>query len=119
VNKLLRFLRLFEPHPWQIVSEVQTVADVPQFIPKHGIVCVGSGTAMKQIVFDCPCGSHHRIALNTDPKITPSWTLHRKGNRLWLLPEVILDHSSWRCQFRIENSQTVWPRDEGQLGSGG
>ena len=52
------------PGPWRLEATVSDMDDVPLSICPRRAYLVATPTRRKWLVFDCPCGRGHRIALN-------------------------------------------------------
>jgi hypothetical protein len=94
---------------WRVVAVAESADAVPVRLPRNGAVLVGSPSAPKWIAFDCPCGTGHRILLNTDKSRTPHWSATVRG-RLTLFPSVDSNLPGKRCHFFIQNGRVVWAR---------
>src|SRR5207249_3782675 len=61
--------------PWRLVAVVEEADEVPNRMPRNGIVLVGSQRHPKWLAFDCPCRTGHRVMVNLDPTRSPRWRL--------------------------------------------
>lgn len=94
-------------HSWRIVAVVESADEIPQRLPRNGVVLVGTSTYPKWIVFDCPCRNGHRIMLNTDKARRPYWILKKQDN-LTIHPSIDFQDTKRRCHFFIRNGRMTW-----------
>lgn len=98
----------FPRRRWRIVAQVAEADLVPDQIVTHGIVTVGSPSAGKWAVFDCPCGSE-RIMLNLDRTRPPAWSLSQSLLRgASIHPSVDTHHDGRRCHYYIRTGRVLW-----------
>jgi hypothetical protein len=96
--------------PWRVVAEVEAADEVPEKLPRNGVVLVGSTRRPKWLAFDCPCRTGHRITIPLDPAHTPHWTM--TGARvLSVHPSVDYRVPPRRCHYFIRQGHIVWARD--------
>lgn len=95
---------------WRIVGNVADADDVPDKIPRRGVVVVGSFSRPKWIIFDCACGDGHRIMLNADANRRPTWML-KDRNDLTIHPSIDFHTEKVRCHYFVRNGKTVWAKD--------
>lgn len=94
---------------WRVVGVVDDADLVPDQLPRHAAVVVGSPSFAKWIVFDCACGSGHRIMLNLDGGRRPSWRV-TEAKPLSITPSIDFDGAR-RCHYFIRNGRIEWARD--------
>ncbi len=94
-------------HEWRIVGSVDSADEIPQRLPRNGVVLVGSRKKPKWIAFDCPCRTGHRIMLNMDKARWPYWSINKKG-ALTITPSVDYDDTDRRCHFIVRNGRIRW-----------
>lgn len=92
---------------WRIVAVVESADDVPERLPRNGVVLVGDITQPKWIAFDCPCRTGHRILLNADQTRRPYWTVSH-GRKLSVAPSVDYNSPHRRCHYFIRNGRIAW-----------
>jgi hypothetical protein len=97
------------PSLWHIEATVEAADEVPAKIPKNGVVLVGSIKHLKWIVFDCPCGTGHRIMANLDPASYPYWKLS-DNNNLTVRPSFDFADDGHHCHFIISQGHVIWVR---------
>lgn len=94
---------------WRILGSVEFADEIPDRLPRHGAVLVGSPQFPKWIAFDCACDRGHRILLNTDHVRRPAWRLAAtKPLSIW--PSVDYDGER-RCHYFIRDGKTQWAKD--------
>ncbi len=94
-------------HEWRIVGIVESADDIPQSLPRNGVVLVGQRKSPKWIAFDCPCRTGHRIMLNMDKARWPYWSINKKG-ALTISPSVDYHGSERRCHFFVRTGRIRW-----------
>lgn len=92
---------------WRLVGSVDSADDIPQQLPRNGVVLVGPRTRPKWIAFDCPCRRGHRIMLNTDKTRFPYWSVNTKG-ALTIYPSIDYRTSKQRCHYFIRHGRIRW-----------
>lgn len=106
------FRNLFERlsgERWKVTQVVADVDDIPNQLARREIILVATSQFTKWIVFDCPCGTGHRIMLNADSSREPTWELRRQDLAV-LWPSV--DYRGHRrCHYVICNGRTLWTKD--------
>ena len=108
-NRILNFFNWFPRRRWVIFAVVEEADEIPEFLPKKGIVLVGVKTAPKWIVFDCPCRTNHRIMLNADRSTNPYWSINSFSQRqLTIQPSVEFRSDNKYCHFFVQTGKTIW-----------
>jgi hypothetical protein len=98
---------------WRIVGTVDSADEIPEYIPRNGVVLVGSVDNPKWIAFDCPCPARHRIMLNLDGNRFPSWRFRvSRVDRLSISPSVSFYDQDRQCHYFIRGGKTVWVRED-------
>ncbi len=95
---------------WRVVGVYQDLDDIPDGLPRKGVAIVQAPNLVKWIVFDCPCGTGHRIMLNGDRARRPYWTLH-PARLLSVWPSIDFRGSNRRCHYFIRGGRTLWAKD--------
>ena len=95
---------------WRIVAEVEAADEIPQKLPSHGAVIVGSLQRPKWLAFDCPCRTGHRIMVTLDPSHRPHWTI-KKTKKLSVSPSVDYLAAERRCHYYVSNGKIEWVQD--------
>ena len=107
--------RLFV-RPWRVDATVSEVDQVPQHIRARRAFLVAAKARRKWLVFDCPCGSGHRILLNLDRTRRPFWTLRvAKDRRLTIHPSVDYSDDRRSCHYFLSDGRVKWVTEEGEL----
>lgn len=103
---------LFERLPfrrWRLEATVSDVDEVPVNIRPRRAYLVATPSHRKWLVFDCACGSGHRILLNLDESRLPAWTLRLSRTKaLTLHPSVNYQHDRRTCHYILANGRIVW-----------
>ena len=95
---------------WRILGQVEAADEVPDRLPRHGAVLVGSVASPKWLAFDCACRSGHRIMLNLDSSRKPQWNLvYTKP--LSVSPSIDYIGPKRRCHYFVRNGRTYWAKD--------
>ena len=95
---------------WRIVGVVSSADEVPDQLPHNGVALVGDQDFIKWIVFDCPCGTGHRIMLNADPGRRPNWKLKDLA-KLTISPSIDYRGNHRRCHYTIRSGKIAWAKD--------
>lgn len=95
---------------WRIVACVEAADEIMERIPRNGIVLVGSLDRPKWAVFDCPCGTGHRIMVTLDIRHRPHWAIIAV-NPLTLAPSIDFHSPERRCHYFIRRGRTIWVRE--------
>ena len=100
--------RVFAP-PWRVEATVSEMDEVPRRIRSRRAFLVATPTRRKWLVFDCPCGTGHRILLNLDRTRLPFWTLRLSANRQFTLhPSVDYQDDSRSCHYFLSRGRVEW-----------
>lgn len=103
--------------PWRVEATVSEVDQVPRRIRARRAFLVAGEARRKWLVFDCPCGSGHRILLNLDRSRRPFWTLRvAKDRRFTIEPSVDYSDDLRSCHYFLSDGRVEWVADEGDLG---
>lgn len=94
-------------YEWRIVGIVESADDIPQRLPRNGVILVEERKRPKWIAFDCPCRIGHRIMLNADKARWPYWSINKKG-ALSITPSIDYESSERRCHFIMRNGRIRW-----------
>lgn len=96
---------------WRVEQSAANVDDVPSRIPKRRAYLVKTAALRKWLVFDCPCGSGHRIMLNLDKSRVPYWRLTLSAtHRITLSPSIDYQDNSRRCHYSIRKGRVIWAK---------
>lgn len=95
---------------WRIVSVVEAADEVPERLKDGAVILVQSGETPKWLVFDCACGSGHRIFLNLDRGRWPHWRF-RQSDVLTVWPSVDFDAPEKRCHYILRRGRVIWVPD--------
>jgi len=96
---------------WRIVATVEAADEIPQRLPRNGVVLVGSRQQPKWLAFDCPCRTGHRIMVTLDAKHSPHWTIS-KEQKLTVWPSVDYHVPDRRCHYIIRYGRILWVREK-------
>jgi hypothetical protein len=86
----------------------ESQSDLPLDLARHELAAVGSADKPKWFVFECPCGTGHRLQINASPRHRPHWKLVGEGGQPSLKPSVDFDEPSRRCHFWLRNGRVRW-----------
>jgi hypothetical protein len=92
---------------WVVIGRVESADEIPLSIALNCAYVVGNKNKPKWIIFDCPCGTGHRIFLNTDPSRTPMWKIVGRFP-LSIMPSIDYKNGSKRCHYIIKNGKVIW-----------
>ena len=95
---------------WHIVGRYQDLDELPDDLPRRGAALVSAPGRLKWIVFDCPCGTGHRIMLNGDHSRRPFWRVV-SSSPLSIAPSVDFRGTERRCHYFIRSGRTMWAKD--------
>lgn len=95
---------------WRIVGVVDDADEVPERLPRNGVILVGASDAPKWIVFDCACRRGHRIMLNGDSSRYPSWSV-LDARPLTIGPSIDYLGNPLRCHYFIRKGRVYWAMD--------
>lgn len=102
------------PLPWRsfrLVGRVDAADEVPDRLPRKGIILVGPADEPTWAAFDCPCGRGHRLMVNLDRTRRPAWRLE-SVYPLSLRPSIDNITPQRRCHFFVSGGKITWARDE-------
>lgn len=104
--------------PWRIEATVPEVDQVPRRIRARRAFLVAAEARRKWLVFDCPCGSGHRILLNLDRSRRPFWTLRVAEDRRFTLDRSVdyRDHCR-TCHYFLSEGRVEWVVEPSELGA--
>lgn len=92
---------------WRIVGRVGAADEVPGRLPQRGVVLVGEERCPAWAVFDCPCGTGHRVMVNLDRTRHPFWTIETR-QPLSIRPSIDNITSERRCHFFVGGGKIRW-----------
>jgi len=95
---------------WRIVVSVEAADEIPDRLPSHGAVIVGSLQQPKWLAFDCPCKTGHRIMVTLDPTHWPHWKV-KNAKKLSLYPSVDYRGTNRICHYFITDGKIRWVKD--------
>jgi hypothetical protein len=93
------------------LTYVPSRSDLPELPRRRTVVVVGNPARPKWVVFACPCGHAHAIAVNLSPARRPSWRLEVAGGRASLRPSVDCVSGGRRCHFWLRDGRVQWAQD--------
>jgi hypothetical protein len=94
---------------WKLVLTVENGDEIPERIPKHGVVLVGTMARPKWIALECPCDLGHRIMLNTDASRRPYWSIGSFAP-ITVSPSIDDVTPTRRCHFLLKQGRICWVR---------
>lgn len=104
-------LELIPAFRWRIERRAADVDEVPPRIPKRRAYIVATAILRKWLVFDCPCGTGHRIMLNLDRSRFPYWRLTLSATRQITLSPSIDYHDEYRrCHYFLRKGRVIWAK---------
>lgn len=92
---------------WRLVATVDAGDELPERLPKRGVVLVGSPRMPQWAVFDCPCGDGHRLMLNLDTHRYPCWQI-TEIRPLSMRPSIDAISDAGRCHFVMRRGRILW-----------
>ena len=95
---------------WRIVGSVGDADEIPEKVPRNGVVLVGTPEKPKWVVFDCACRRGHRIMLNADAIRRPFWSILSR-RRLTIAPSIDYLGQPRRCHYFIRDGKVLWAKD--------
>jgi hypothetical protein len=97
---------------WRSVGMTESADEIPDRLPRNGVLLVGSSERLKWIVFDCPCRRGHRIMLNTDSARRPTWAITEgPAQLLTISPSVDYRGDRRHCHYHIRDGKVLWAKD--------
>jgi hypothetical protein len=96
---------------WHRVARVNAGDEVPDRLPRRGVVLVGPAEHPTWAAFDCPCGRGHRLMVNLDKTRIPAWRVESLSP-LSLRPSIDDITPERRCHFFISNGKITWAHNE-------
>jgi len=100
---------------WRLVGTVEAGDEVPDRLPRKGVVLVEHAHRPTWAAFDCPCGRGHRLMVNLDQTRRPVWRVASR-HPLSIRPSVDDVTPLRRCHFWITNGRITWDRHEPRKG---
>lgn len=97
--------------PWRIVGHVPAGDEVPDRLPRRGVVLVEPGEGPTWAAFDCPCRTGHRLMVNLDTRRRPAWHID-SPRPLTIRPSIDDITAERRCHFVIRRGKIEWARNE-------
>jgi len=92
---------------WRLVTTVAAGDEIPESLPKRGVVLVGASNQPQWVVFDCPCKNGHRLMLNLDTRRYPCWQI-TESRPLSIRPSVDATSDARRCHFVMHRGRVRW-----------
>lgn len=104
-------IRWYDWWPWQawrVIGRVDAADEIPERLPRTGIVIVGNMEAPKWIAFDCPCRAGHRVLLPAARTAHPRWSI-AGIHHTTLSPSIDAWHEpTHRCHYFIRQGKLEW-----------
>jgi hypothetical protein len=101
-----RRLRITKPR-YRHVDYYASQSEVPGSIRRHTIAIVGTVSAPKWALFECPCGTNHRVVLNLAPSQWPCWTIEKRDAGINMAPSVDVREGR-RCHYWVRGGRVTW-----------
>jgi hypothetical protein len=92
---------------WSVVLAVDDADEIPERLPRAGVVVVGDIERPKWIAFDCPCRRGHRVMLNMDWQRRPYWLVNQV-HPLTLSPSVNDFTIDENCHYFVTDGRIRW-----------
>ena len=96
-----------KPHYRKLVH-FGRMSEVPELPGRRTLVIVGALDRPKWLVFACPCGHAHRVALNLSPARQPNWTIETDDKLITVWPSVDSVTAERRCHFWLRAGRVRW-----------
>jgi hypothetical protein len=94
-----------------IVEYYERQSEVPVSIPRHKLILIGKGEHLKWAMFECPCGTGHKIMINLSSSRDPHWRVVFDGGQPSLLPSVNYNDEFGRCHFWLRAGRVEFTPD--------
>ena len=95
---------------WRVVARVAAGDEIPDRLPRRGVVLVGTAQRPTWAALDCPCRTGHRLLVNLDNRRYPYWRISSE-RRLSLSPSIDSVAHGRRCHFVLKKGKIRWTRD--------
>jgi hypothetical protein len=92
---------------WRAVGRVDAADELPEHLPRRGVMLVGPQAKPTWAVFDCPCRQRHRIMLNLDASRRPRWQVTNLAP-LTVAPSIDAITATRRCHFWVRDGRIRW-----------
>jgi hypothetical protein len=107
MGRLIPWLNWLPRRRWRIVARVEAADEVPNRLPRRGVVVAGPQSDPHWLVFDCPCRAGHRVMLNLDKRRRPHWNVVQ-DEPLTVRPSVDDHIAERRCHFILREGRIRW-----------
>lgn len=97
---------------WRILGQVCAGDEVPDQLPRRGVVLVGPQGQANWLAFDCPCPIGHRLMVNLNRTRTPFWRIERI-RPLSIRPSIYDITPSRSCHFVLSDGKVRWVNTTG------
>ena len=99
---------------WRIVGCVGAADEIPDQLPRKGVVLVGLPECATWAAFDCPCSWEHRVMLNLDNSRYPVWSVTSR-KPLTIHPSVDDLSVGRQCHFFIRRGRIRWANSDPRI----
>ena len=99
---------------WRLVATVDAGDELPETLPRRGVVLVGASSRPQWAVFDCPCKNDHRLMLNLDTRRYPCWQII-ESRPLSIRPSIDAASDVGRCHFVVRRGRIRWASSTSSL----
>lgn len=92
-------------------------SEVPRDLPRDVVAVTGAPEKPQWAIFECPCGTGHRIMVNLSPTARPQWRLSAGKAGPSLSPSVDFLDAFGRCHFWLRDGVVRFTRDSRRIRS--
>ncbi len=93
------------------VQYYERQSEAPLSIPRHALVLVGTTERLKWAMFECPCGTGHKIMINLAASRNPYWRVSVDDGHPSVAPSVDFHDAHGRCHFWLRNGKVEFTPD--------
>jgi len=86
-------------------------SEAPISIPRQTLAIIGKGEHLKWAMFECPCGTGHKIMINLAASRSPHWRLASDKGIPSLLPSIDYQDDHGRCHFWLRAGRVEFTPD--------
>jgi hypothetical protein len=93
------------------VEYYERQSEAPISIPRHKLVLIGKGDHLKWAMFECPCGTGHKIMVNLATSRSPHWRIAMDNGHPSLRPSIDYQDGHGRCHFWLRAGRVQFTPD--------